>query len=389
MTEDMNHIDDIKTLLFKINPICAKAKQAEEEKRKRGECFNVFNTLGLRSEEVRLHSAFLAELLNPDGSHGMGNDFFRQFLSEVIKEERSDFIQSDKVNQNIVERSIGQRTEDEGGILDIIIEDGNHAVIIENKIYARDQEHQLLRYDNFGKKHFPNPRDYHLVYLTLDGHEASDLSTGGHNIAYSPISYSKDILAWLHACVRLAYDKPLVRETIKQYIHLIKQLTNQTMETEYRKEIVALAVDNLEAVVALTEAGTEISTRLREKYIYPQLEQFAEENALEIDIYPENIIFKKAVWEHTILITSNNNIPWSKVFIGIVSVKEERLQENLNSLKDIPTKNYYPFGIEYLPWEDWISPSNFLAIKNGEVVEWIKKKVSAILQEIEEKHILI
>lgn len=112
MTEDMNHIDDIKTLLFKINPICAKAKQAEEEKRKRSECFNVFNTLGLRSEEVRLHSAFLAELLNPDGSHGMGNDFFRQFLSEVIKEERSDFIQSDKVNQNIVERSIGQRTED-------------------------------------------------------------------------------------------------------------------------------------------------------------------------------------------------------------------------------------------------------------------------------------
>ena len=161
------------------------------------------------------------------------------------------------------------------------------------------------------------------------------------------------------------------------------------METEYRKEIVALAVDNLEAVVALTEAGTEISTLLREKYIYPQLEQFAEENALEIDIYPENIIFKKAVWEHNILITSNNNIPWSKVFIGIVSVKEERLQENLNSLKDIPTKNYYPFGIEYLPWEDWISPSNFLAIKNGEVVEWIKKKVSVILQEIEEKHILI
>ena len=55
----MNNIENIKTLLSKINSIYAKVKQVDEEKRKRGEYFNVFNILGLWSEEERLHSSFL------------------------------------------------------------------------------------------------------------------------------------------------------------------------------------------------------------------------------------------------------------------------------------------------------------------------------------------
>ena len=173
----MNNIENIKTLLSKINSIYAKVKQVDEEKRKRVEYFNVFNILGLWSEEVRLHSSFLAELLNPNGNHGMGDAFLGQFLQLVI-EERSNYIQSNKVSPEIVERYIGPNTEDEGGRLDIIIEDGNHAIIIENKIYAVDQKRQLLRYDNYGKKHFRYSDNYYLVYLTLDGHEASEISTG-------------------------------------------------------------------------------------------------------------------------------------------------------------------------------------------------------------------
>ena len=98
----------------------------------------------------------------------MGNAFLCQFLQLDQIKEQSDYIQSDKVNQkDIVERHIGQATENEGGRLDIIIEDGNHAVIIENKIYAADQKHQLLRYDNYGKTHFPISGGYRLIYLTL------------------------------------------------------------------------------------------------------------------------------------------------------------------------------------------------------------------------------
>lgn len=381
----MNHIENIKALFSKINPIYAKAKQADEEKRKRGEYFNVFNTLGLWSEEVRLHSAFLAELLNPNGSHGMGGAFLCQFLQLII-EEQPDYIQPDKVRQNIVERTIGVTTEDEGGRLDIIIEDGNHAIIIENKIYAGDQAHQLLRYDNYGKKHFPAPGDYHLIYLTLDGHEASVVSTGDQNSA-RPKSYRENILTWLHKCVQLAYDKPLVRETIKQYIHLIKQLTNQYMETEYRNEIAELAIENLEATLALLEAGTEISTLLREQYIIAPLEQFAERNALVTDTWSAGILFKKTSWKkYGILITSEKD-DWRKSYIGIVSNEEEMLQQKLECLKELSNNDYFPFGKESLQYEDWTSPSNYLAIKSGKVTDWIKKKIQAILQEIDEKHI--
>lgn len=99
-----------------------------------------------------------------------------------------------------------------------------------------------------------------MVYLTLDGHEASEISTGNQPLKYVRVSYNQDIRNWLYKCAQLAYDKPLVRETIKQYIYLIKQLTNQDMETEDKKDIAKLAVDYLEATSALMEAGAEIST---------------------------------------------------------------------------------------------------------------------------------
>ena len=60
-------------LLRQISEIVLREKTQQEEKRKRGENFNIFRVLGLSTSEVRLHSAFLAELLNPNGDHGLGD----------------------------------------------------------------------------------------------------------------------------------------------------------------------------------------------------------------------------------------------------------------------------------------------------------------------------
>lgn len=389
----MNHIKDIQTLLSKINPIYTKAKQADEEKRIRGEYFNVFNTLGLWSEEVRLHSSFLAELLNPNGNHGMGNAFLCRFLQLVI-EEQPDYIQSDKVNQNIVERFIGQVREYKGGRLDIIIEDGNHAVIIENKIYAGDQTGQLLRYDNYGKKNFPSPGGYHLIYLTLDGHEASDSSTGNQPLNYICISYSRHILIWLYECVRLAYDKPLVRETIKQYIHLIKQLTNQDMENKDKEAVAELAINNIEATSALMEARPEISKILRKRFITKKLQDFAVAKHWKLKIVENtedpHMEFSKAGWNGYISIAAENkrgeNYNWKNMFVGISLGKEQpNTYEKLSCFKENPN-TWWPYGWEWLPWTDWHSTKNYLALKQ-EVADWIMNKVENILKEIDEKHI--
>ena len=75
----------LESLLKQVSEIVAKEKTQQEEKRKRGENFNIFNVLGLSTSEVRLHSAFLAELLNPNGDHGLGDKFLDAFLKIVIK----------------------------------------------------------------------------------------------------------------------------------------------------------------------------------------------------------------------------------------------------------------------------------------------------------------
>ena len=56
------------------------------------------------------------------------------------------------------------------------------------------------------KQHFP--KGFKLIYLTLDGHEASKDSLGDEEIDYHCISYDEHILYWLSQCVMLAYDKP-------------------------------------------------------------------------------------------------------------------------------------------------------------------------------------
>ena len=55
----------------------------EEKMKESGEGFNVFHILGLSYNEVRTHTAFLADLLNPNGSHGMGEVFLELFLAEL------------------------------------------------------------------------------------------------------------------------------------------------------------------------------------------------------------------------------------------------------------------------------------------------------------------
>lgn len=52
--------------------------QLEELKKIKGENFNV-RIFNMKSSETKLDSTFIAELLRPDGSYGMGDRFFKEF----------------------------------------------------------------------------------------------------------------------------------------------------------------------------------------------------------------------------------------------------------------------------------------------------------------------
>ena len=200
--------------------------------------FNMFRICGVNHYE-NTHSAIIAELLNPKGTHSLKSELLEAFLSLIDK----DFVPTDFNPSNATVYT--EYTTDKGRI-DILIKDTNkNALIIENKIYAADQYEQLKRYEQFAKKEF---KAYQIYYLTLWGNEASLQS--GEGVNYLTISYADTIIRWLDKCIALAARLPLVRETLIQYSNHLKILTNQDMNTKNQEEIVKTLADfgNLEAV---------------------------------------------------------------------------------------------------------------------------------------------
>lgn len=266
--------NNVEKLLNEIGKLVVAQNERTKERYSHGELFNVFNILGLESKEVRLHSALLAELLRPNGMSGVGNAFQKAFLAILGLPEN--YIVDGRVS---VELSIGTTTDSERGRIDIIMEDGNHAIIIENKIYAQDQPAQLLKYTNFAKNNYPY--GYRLLYLTLDGKEASDDSAQG--CPYQCISYKNEISKWLAECARISFDRPLVRETIRQYINLIKQLTNQSMGTLEDNKLVELVAspEHVAEYLMIINNQTAIENKIRLGFV-TEIEKMALDMGYEI-----------------------------------------------------------------------------------------------------------
>ena len=200
------------------------------------ENFNIFSILRSGTEEVEVHSRFIAELLSPKGSHGMSDAFLQLFIEEVVVDAFEEDVLIDSTASAVVptEKSLGRvpRDKSRGGKIDLIIENiGKNEIIIENKIYAGDQHKQLWRYRN----HYPNA---HIFYLTLDGHEPSDDSLGdldGSSIAN--ISYADEVSRWLERCIEKSATFPTLRESIVQYKNLIDRLTGGTVVAEEKAEV--------------------------------------------------------------------------------------------------------------------------------------------------------
>lgn len=246
-----------------ISQITAIKKQYDKIAELTGENFNIFKILGLTSNEVRTHSAFLSELLNPKGSHGQKEVFLKLFC------EKFNCLDFDYNSANVeVEKRIGLINEDysEGGNIDILITDNKrNAIIIENKIYANDQEKQMTRYYNYAKR---NHEKCYLFYLTLDGKEASVSSTNGiKNLGgIQNISYASEILTWLELCREKAVNHSIIRETITQYIHLIKYLTFQSINENMKAELFNIIINNFDSAFEIKNAYDSLSIKMKEDF---------------------------------------------------------------------------------------------------------------------------
>ncbi|MBF1366214.1 MAG: PD-(D/E)XK nuclease family protein [Porphyromonadaceae bacterium] len=381
---------DIQRFFQEVASICALGQAQQEERNRKGENYNLFSILSIERYELK-HSALIANLLDPKGSHGCGDAFLRAFFEIALKGTAYPF-EKCTLPHSYTEYYTGPIAGDTGGRIDILVKSSHYGLIIENKIYAGDQDKQLTRYDNYGRETF-GADGYLLVYLTLYGCDASKESTAtksAEEVGYLRLSYAKDILLWLKECVRLADNKPLVRESLNQYIRTIKQLTYQDMNQEDIQKIIDLAVDHPEVVATLSSKRDAIAQGIREKYIFDKLKEYADQKGWLYDdsesSYNEEepkIRFRKEGWDGSIIISADSEDKksnygwWMNLWIGIDS-KVTGAKKLACLEKQSPE---YPMGWEYLTTPNWYSAENFPAMKTS-VAQEIINKLDEIIEEL-------
>lgn len=188
--------------------------------------YNIFSVLNVRHYETKLHTPFLAHLLDPHESHQQSRLFFDSFLSSCIE-----FRDTSKI-RNI---QVFEEYPCSYGRLDILInykiDNVNKAIVIENKIYHHDEDDQLQRYYEY----LTNERklrkgNYHIIYLkpnmtlpsitSMSAELTSQLQDEGSLVC---LGYHQDIVPWLSSLVTEIKPNNL-QHIIGQYISTIKTL---------------------------------------------------------------------------------------------------------------------------------------------------------------------
>lgn len=247
----MQDIQSIQNLLTQVNLI---TKKYDEIAKHTGENYNIFQIIGKQSDELT-HSKIIGDLLNPKGAHGLGDELLKEFLKIV---GISNFeTQNAKIE---IEKHIGYIPEDfsEGGRIDLYISNGSQEIIIENKIYAKDQVKQLERY----QKAFPNAQ---IIYLTLWPKnikvDCID-SVGGIDLDKVKIinaTYSENITNWLKESLKHSVRFPLLRETLYQYLNLINILTEQSSNEDMAQDLINIIIANPDNFKSANEISNSIN----------------------------------------------------------------------------------------------------------------------------------
>jgi hypothetical protein len=357
-----------------MSTIAAARKEREAQAYRRGEQFNIFQVLRLEHDETHLHSALLGELLNPKGSHGLSSNPLRLFLKEVCKDALSDF-DVDKA-QTYIEYYISQINKDytEGGRIDILITDGVRRIVIENKIYADDQQNQLLRYHNFC-----GDEPHLLLYLTLYGHEASAKSIGNGTVNYQAISYKEDIITWLEACLAKAQECPPTREILSQYIKTLNRLTNQRMESENKEQVLNLMKNNLDAIIEIMNYKDAFTEYMVRNYLVETLKEWANTLGLEYICSEEfckglrygNIAFRENGWKRGINFSFTRN-GYSAMYYGVVNFEEGPTGHGISDFGFKNVGSWWPYGNKGIGVYEDITPDIYEDLRDGKVAEHIE-----------------
>ncbi len=250
---------DKKTNFEKLNDLLQKIESIKEkyDKKREKELFNIFSALYRIDDEVRLHSRFISYLLSSKSNHKKGNLFAKIFIEKILGIENFDF-----KNYEVYPNEFNKSEYKE---IDILLVDKNKkGIIIENKTrygtpdsnYNDKREGyngQLERYYNTihqGKDvngshsiHCENP---FVFYLSPNGKLPNEISLGDEltldkkikdKIYVQCIHYESDIIKWLEQCIDKIKSDEVLKGIVKQYIKIVKVMTDTDISIEERKKL--------------------------------------------------------------------------------------------------------------------------------------------------------
>lgn len=383
----------LELLISEVKHLLELEKIKKQEKKARGERFNIFSIMRMKTDEVHTHSALIAAMLNPKGPHGSGNMYLNLFLQSVTELHGIDF---DTANAKAdYEYSIGDINEDktEGGRIDILIESGPKAIIIENKVYAEDQPKQLLRYKNFAKSKYS---EYYILYLTIDGKKASNESCNGMlEEEYIKVSYRDTIKDWLTECIEKSATKPLVRETLVQYQNLILKLTHQDMDESILQSFSDLCKESgdLRAMLQIHEYYDSIMDNVLSNLLPDQLKKLAGE-ALILKVSDKkwnekrmSFSFARPDWKYfeIAFMFEKENFTDMRCGFRYAQYSENKqypqntTYDELAKIKTAHTTSRWPYYYKCEGYANWKNGNVIESIYNGDLIKKIEKDLERLL----------
>lgn len=396
-----------KTLLSRVHEI---DKRYESAFRESGKNYNIFSILRVSSKEI-MHSRIIANLLNPKALHSQDDVFLGLFLQVLDDELREDdnynytgeslytsIITGKSVPSVKTEVDIGNINNDktEGGRIDIVIH-GNRDIFIENKIYAEDQQNQLLRYNNYKK-------DALLLYLTLNGKEPDNHDKlKKEKVKYFKISYRYTILKWLKLCLEKVEDKPFIKETLNQYIIILKRLNGLSRSNEMSAEIVNTIIQdeyNVRAAFNISENISFLKKHIIDEKLKDELIKLAKINNLNFKFKDKPSDYTEKYWGFNFFNNESDNLKLQFEFLGkdytnliygfridIVNIQNnDKWEKLLTTCKHKKWKSNSKWAIfkkmdKYINWDN-DTFSEIFSIKNEPKDYGLVSKISECLKEL-------
>jgi hypothetical protein len=368
-------INEIETLLNKVSKLYLSHHSEELQK---GNLFNLFYLLEIESKEL-MHSKFIAYLLNTRENHGMGDAFLKSFLHKVLHKEISDKTLESKVQ---IEKTIstGNTNPENNGRIDILLKYDDTEIVIENKIYANDQNRQLIRY----QEAHPNASIY---YLTLNGTLPDEISIKDETTTlmsdehFYCISYVNEMINWIEDCIHLVNDKPSLKFGLKQYLTIIQDLTNRN---QMNKELIDLLTkpEHITAVVTIMNAQQDFRFAIKNK-LQADVLKASEKRGFKCDFtywqhdYSRFFIYDDALTKKNLKIAFEFNVrdklALSNFFVGLKSFYDATLDDHIIIKEENPDQDrkfvYWKYINEH-PWD----LEEFESIANGKYVEHVIMK---------------